>query len=334
MAELEGAEAAMAFASGMGAICAVVLGLCNSGSHIVAQRQCYGGTTQLLAGVCPRFGIEVTLRRCHRTRCVRRGGASRRDHARAGRDAGQPATRSRRPRRDRRAGRPDQGRRLHAAPPRWANNRCVTASISWSIRPPRRWPVTTTQCSVWWRANVSSSNGSGASPCCRAPRRRPTTPPTRCAGLRTLGVRLRQQTATAPTLAAALEAHPAVRSTCAIPALASHPQARAGSLASCASPAGLLSFESRRRARSAGARFVENAAAVPSGHLLRRAGDPRRPPGVHHARRADARRAGSPRASRPGTIRLVRRPGGHRATWSPTCCTPSVRATGRRPPAR
>ncbi|MFN0027404.1 MAG: trans-sulfuration enzyme family protein [Acidimicrobiales bacterium] len=61
VAALEGAEAAMAFASGMGAFCAVVLGLCNQGSHIVAQRQCYGGSTQLLAGVCPRFGIDVTF---------------------------------------------------------------------------------------------------------------------------------------------------------------------------------------------------------------------------------------------------------------------------------
>ncbi|MGD9752094.1 MAG: PLP-dependent aspartate aminotransferase family protein [Acidimicrobiia bacterium] len=61
VAALEGAEAALAFASGMGALCAVVLGLCNKGAHVVAQRQCYGGTTQLLAGVCPRFGIDVTF---------------------------------------------------------------------------------------------------------------------------------------------------------------------------------------------------------------------------------------------------------------------------------
>ncbi len=61
VAELEGAEAAMAFASGMGAVCAAVLGLCSRGSHVVAQRQCYGGTTQLLAGICPRFGIDVTF---------------------------------------------------------------------------------------------------------------------------------------------------------------------------------------------------------------------------------------------------------------------------------
>ncbi|MFN0092106.1 MAG: trans-sulfuration enzyme family protein [Acidimicrobiales bacterium] len=61
VAGLEGAEAALAFASGMGAICGVVLGLCARGSHVVAQRQMYGGTLQLLGSVCPRFGIEVTL---------------------------------------------------------------------------------------------------------------------------------------------------------------------------------------------------------------------------------------------------------------------------------
>lgn len=61
IAEVEGAEAARAFSSGMGAISAVVLGLCSAGDHVVAQRQLYGGTMQLLAGVCPRFGIDVTF---------------------------------------------------------------------------------------------------------------------------------------------------------------------------------------------------------------------------------------------------------------------------------
>ena len=36
MAELEGAEEALAFASGMGAIGSTVLALCSSGDHIVA----------------------------------------------------------------------------------------------------------------------------------------------------------------------------------------------------------------------------------------------------------------------------------------------------------
>lgn len=61
VAELEGAEAARAFASGMGAVSAVVLGLCSSGDHIVAQHQLYGGTSMLLGSVCPRFGIDVTM---------------------------------------------------------------------------------------------------------------------------------------------------------------------------------------------------------------------------------------------------------------------------------
>ncbi len=61
IADLEGAESARAFASGMGAISAVVLGLCSKGDHIVAQRQLYAGTQLLLQTACPRFGIEVTF---------------------------------------------------------------------------------------------------------------------------------------------------------------------------------------------------------------------------------------------------------------------------------
>jgi cystathionine beta-lyase/cystathionine gamma-synthase len=61
VAELEGAESARAFASGMGAISAVVLGLCSKGDHIVAQRQLYSGTQLLLQTACPRFGIDVTF---------------------------------------------------------------------------------------------------------------------------------------------------------------------------------------------------------------------------------------------------------------------------------
>jgi cystathionine beta-lyase/cystathionine gamma-synthase len=61
IAELEGAQAARAFSSGMGAVSAVVLGLCSHGDHIVAQRQIYAGTQMLLQSACPRFGIDVTF---------------------------------------------------------------------------------------------------------------------------------------------------------------------------------------------------------------------------------------------------------------------------------
>jgi cystathionine beta-lyase/cystathionine gamma-synthase len=45
----------------MGAVATVVMALCSSGDHIVAQRHIYSGTQLLLQGVCPRFGIDVTF---------------------------------------------------------------------------------------------------------------------------------------------------------------------------------------------------------------------------------------------------------------------------------
>jgi cystathionine beta-lyase/cystathionine gamma-synthase len=61
IAELEGAESALAFGSGMGAIASLVLSLCSSGSHIVAQNNIYGATATFLQGPCARFGIETTF---------------------------------------------------------------------------------------------------------------------------------------------------------------------------------------------------------------------------------------------------------------------------------
>ncbi|NDD86970.1 MAG: aminotransferase class I/II-fold pyridoxal phosphate-dependent enzyme, partial [Actinobacteria bacterium] len=57
----EGAEEALAFGSGMGAVTSVILALCSKGDHIVAQRQLYGGTVAFLNGPCARFGIDVTF---------------------------------------------------------------------------------------------------------------------------------------------------------------------------------------------------------------------------------------------------------------------------------
>ena len=66
IAELEGAEAALAFASGMGAVASVVLALCSKGDHVVAQRNLYAGTLAFLQGPCSRLGIETTLVDGHR----------------------------------------------------------------------------------------------------------------------------------------------------------------------------------------------------------------------------------------------------------------------------
>ena len=60
IAKLEGTEAALAFGSGMGAIAATIFALCSAGDHIVAQRNCYAGTLGFLDGPCKRMGIDVT----------------------------------------------------------------------------------------------------------------------------------------------------------------------------------------------------------------------------------------------------------------------------------
>ena len=61
MAALEGCEAAMVTASGMGAISTSVMSLLNRGDHVVAQRNLYANTTALLEDVLPRWGIECTF---------------------------------------------------------------------------------------------------------------------------------------------------------------------------------------------------------------------------------------------------------------------------------
>lgn len=58
MAELEGAEAAVAFASGMGAITALLMSLPADRRHVVGVRPLYGGTDHLLCS--DLLGIEVT----------------------------------------------------------------------------------------------------------------------------------------------------------------------------------------------------------------------------------------------------------------------------------
>ncbi len=60
LADLEGAAGALAFASGMAAThCAMML--LESGSHVVAGSDIYGGTYRLLHKICSRNNIEVSL---------------------------------------------------------------------------------------------------------------------------------------------------------------------------------------------------------------------------------------------------------------------------------
>ena len=61
VATLEGAEAGVACASGMGATTALLLGLTAPGDHLVAARDLYGSTAAFLAGDGRRLGIETTV---------------------------------------------------------------------------------------------------------------------------------------------------------------------------------------------------------------------------------------------------------------------------------
>jgi methionine-gamma-lyase len=61
IAELEGAEAGLAFDSGMGAIHGTLSALLAAGDHVVATRALYGSTRTLLDRVLGRFGVATTF---------------------------------------------------------------------------------------------------------------------------------------------------------------------------------------------------------------------------------------------------------------------------------
>lgn len=61
LADLEGAEAALLFPSGMAAISSAFLAYLKHGDHVVALDQCYGGTHDLLQWGSEHFGWQYTL---------------------------------------------------------------------------------------------------------------------------------------------------------------------------------------------------------------------------------------------------------------------------------
>ena len=61
IAELEGVERGLLFASGMNAITTSILALLKSGDHVVAQRDVYGGAAKFFGQWLPKLGIETTF---------------------------------------------------------------------------------------------------------------------------------------------------------------------------------------------------------------------------------------------------------------------------------
>lgn len=61
LAAMEGTETANVTASGMGAITAVIMQLCNSGDHIVSSRTIYGGTYAFLKNFLKKYNIATSF---------------------------------------------------------------------------------------------------------------------------------------------------------------------------------------------------------------------------------------------------------------------------------
>jgi cystathionine beta-lyase/cystathionine gamma-synthase len=253
VADLEGAEAARAFASGMGAVTGVVLGLCSAGDHVVTQHQLYAGTQLLFQAVCPRFQIDVTFVDAtdpdaweaavipgRTTLVYAESPANPRldlvDLDRLGAIAG-PVTvvdatfatpLGQRPL--------DHGvdLSLHSATKAIGGHNDATLGVVSGSRELLDW--------IWGFAVLQGANAS------------PFDAAAGLRGLRTLGVRLERQTSTASRLAAALEEDPRVTGV-RYPGLASHPQHELAAR-QLRSSGGLLTFDLPDL--DAGARFVES----------------------------------------------------------------------------
>ncbi len=61
LAALEGTEAAIAAASGMGAILMMCMGLLKAGDHVVCSRSMFGSTLTLIGREFGKFGVETTF---------------------------------------------------------------------------------------------------------------------------------------------------------------------------------------------------------------------------------------------------------------------------------
>ena len=61
LAALEGTESANVYASGMGAISATIMQICDANDHIVSSRTIYGGTYAFMKNFLPKFGINTSF---------------------------------------------------------------------------------------------------------------------------------------------------------------------------------------------------------------------------------------------------------------------------------
>ena len=66
IAELEGAEDAVLFGSGLASVATTMFSLLSSGSHVILQKSLYGGTINLVNTEFKKFNIEFDYVDCYR----------------------------------------------------------------------------------------------------------------------------------------------------------------------------------------------------------------------------------------------------------------------------
>ena len=72
MAALEGFDKALGFGSGMAAITTAIMANIGVGSRIIATREIYGATFELLDNVLPKLNVETVLINCWDTRKIKK----------------------------------------------------------------------------------------------------------------------------------------------------------------------------------------------------------------------------------------------------------------------
>lgn len=70
LADLEGFDHALGFSSGMAAIATALLAHVRSGDRVVATRELYGGTVELMDALLPNLGVAVTYVNCWKTDAI------------------------------------------------------------------------------------------------------------------------------------------------------------------------------------------------------------------------------------------------------------------------
>jgi cystathionine beta-lyase/cystathionine gamma-synthase len=66
VADLEGAERGVSFASGMAAVTTALAAVVSAGDHVVSSPSLYGGAFSVMTKILPRWGVEATVARSHR----------------------------------------------------------------------------------------------------------------------------------------------------------------------------------------------------------------------------------------------------------------------------